>query len=430
MIDIQLLRIFKNRKDMYSLYRAIPRETLDKTTVAIIDDIRTYFEKFPTREAIDASEFIPRFYTWHPGLTEEQKNSYNAVFRMMLAKDADADARRNIIGDIAEIELSTTLANIAERHSAGEVENIFAEVNKANDTYRERTGYKNAAYIQTPIEELMKQEFDNSGLKWRLHCLNRSMRGLRPGDFGIIAGRPDKGKTSFVASEVTHFAGQLPENQNVIWLNNEGPGDRIIPRLYQAALGYSMEDMKRAINAGTLVDDYRKVLGGRLDRIRIFDIHGFDNGQVEAILQDNEPGVVVYDMIDNIQGFGNESRTDRALEEMYKWARERSVKYGFVGIGTSQISNEGDGLQFPTLGMLKDSKTGKQGACDFQLMIGASNDPNLNMSRFLGLPKNKLRRPGYPGDPRADVLFDADKCRYVDREIVLTHAEAEELIDA
>jgi replicative DNA helicase len=62
--------------------------------------------------------------------------------------------------------------------------------------------------------------------------------------------------------------------------------------------------------------------------------------------------------------------------------------------------------------MLKDSKTGKQGASDFQLMIGKSNDPCLSMSRFLGLPKNKLHQEGHDKDPRAEVIFDAIRCRY------------------
>ena len=105
---------------------------------------------------------------------------------------------------------------------------------------------------------------------------------------------------------------------------------------------------------------------------------------------------------------------DLALEEMYKWGREIAVKYDIVGLATSQISNEGDGLQFPTMGMLKDSKTGKQGACDFQLMIGSSNDPMLQNFRYIGLPKNKLRREGGRSDPRATVKFNHGTARYED----------------
>jgi replicative DNA helicase len=119
-------------------------------------------------------------------------------------------------------------------------------------------------------------------------------------------------------------------------------------------------------------------------------------------------------MIDNVRGFNVGGDAHHRLEEMYKWARECAVKYDCVILATSQISAEGDGQQFPTLGMLKDSKTGKQGACDFQLMIGAVNDSNLEGVRWLSLPKNKLRREGASGDPKAEVRYLPQIARYKD----------------
>lgn len=403
----------RKRNDFYKLKDLIPKANLDPKTVAILDDFGKYYERYPSHKEVDMLTFIPQFNAWHPGIKPELSHQYNAVFRTAWAQDADDDQRKNIMWNLAEIEMMTKLANIAERHNDGDVADAFHEVNMTMDGYRQRLGLRSIQYIDTPIGELLQDEFDDTGISWRLHCLNASMRRLRPGDFGIIAGRPDKGKTTFLTSEVTHFAPQLPADRNIVWLNNEGPGRRIIPRLYQSALNYSMEDMKTEHSAGRLVDAYRAAVT-RLDKIRIIDVHGFNTGQIEAILEESNPGVIIYDMIDNIKGFGSEARTDLQLEEMYKWARERSVKYDCIGLATSQISNDGDGAMFPTLGMLKDSKTGKQGACDFQLMIGASNDPGLTGSRYLGLPKNKLRRPDGPSDPRAEVIFDGVRARYKD----------------
>lgn len=413
MIDVVLLRIMRFRRDYFKLRDVIPKATLDKHTVALIDDFGKYFEAHKSHEVIDNDIFMPRFRAWHPGIKEEIYNQFAAVMRTAMLP-VDDESRDNIMRELAELELMTKLANYATEHAEGDLPDAITHIQTAVDGYRIRLGIKSLQPIDTPIGELLQDEFDNSGLAWRLSCLNESMRGLRPGDFGIVAGRPDKGKTTFLTNEVTNFAAQLPADRNVVWLNNEGPGRRIIPRLYQSALGISMNDMKTLHAEGKLVDLYRAAIGGRLDKIRIIDIHGCNIGHVENILEENNPGVVVYDMIDNIRGFGSEARTDLMLEEMYKWARERSVKYDCVGIATSQISNDGDGLQFPTLGMLKDSKTGKQGACDFQIMIGASNDPGLAASRFIGLPKNKLRRPDGPADPRAEVQFDGIRARYTD----------------
>ena len=412
MIDVVLLRIMRHRNDYNKLSGLIPIANLDPKTVAIIDDFGKYFEKFPSHTSVDMTTFLPRFKQWHPTMKDDMFNQYKAVL-VNTMQEADEDQRKVITSELAELEMVTKLANIADRHAQGDEPDVYHAIPPTIDGYRQRLGMKATSWIDTDIGELLQDEFDDSGIAWRLACLNGAMRKLRPGDFGIIAGRPDKGKTTFVTSEVTYMAPQLPADRNIIWLNNEGPGKRIIPRLYQSALNYSMEDMKREHAAGNLVQQYIESVG-RVDRVRVIDVHGYHIGQIESILEENNPGVVVYDMIDNIKGFGSEARTDLALEEMYKWARERSVKYDCIGLATSQISNDGDGMQFPTLGMLKDSKTGKQGACDFQLMIGASNDPGLAGSRFIGLPKNKLRRPDGPSDPRAEVIFDGVRARYKD----------------
>lgn len=404
----------KHRKEFTQLYGIAGQSpSIDAKTKALLKDFARYFEAYPSHLSVDAATFIPRFNAWHPNLNEEQKGSYHKTIAAAVTKEVDEDQKKNIVSWMADVETATTMANIVEKYNAGDLPDMLTAIADVQNQYRARLGIKFTSFITDSIEDLLAEEFDASGLQWRLQCLRDSMRGLRGGDFGIIAGRPDKGKTSFLASELTYMAGQLPEDRNVIWLNNEGPGKRIKPRLYQAALDDSLVGLKQRLVSGTLIDDYNKVVG-RNDKIRIFDIHGMTNGQVELILEDNNPGLVVFDMIDNIKGFGDAARTDLMLESMYQWARERMVKFDCAGMATSQISNDGDGLQYPTLGMLKDSKTGKQGACDFQLMIGSSNDPVFAGSRFLGLPKNKLRRPDGPADPRAEVIFDGNRSRYRD----------------
>lgn len=419
MIDLILLRLLKHRKDFNQLYGVLPKDSkiVDVKTLAILEDFSKYFDNYPSHDTIDVATFLPRFRAWHPGLNDEQFASYQRTIVSACTQEPDEDQRRNILAWIADVEMMTRMANLVEDHTNGDLDDAFTAINAAMDNYRRRLDIKFSGFIDIPIEELLQEEFDNSGVSWRLSSLNGSMRRMRAGDFGIIAARPDKGKTSFLASEATFIAPQLPEDKNVLWLNNEGPGKRIIPRLYQAALNLTMQEMLEMAKAGTLVPAYRKAIGGRLDKMRVVDIHGMNNGQVEMIIQDNNPGLIIYDMIDNIRFNGEASRTDLALEYMYQWARERSVKYEAIGWATSQISNDGDGLMFPTLGMLKDSKTGKQGACDFQLMIGSSNDTNLAGSRWLGLVKNKLRHPDGPSDPRAEVIFDGRRSRYKDVEI-------------
>lgn len=418
MIDIILLRLIKHRKDWAMLKDIIPKSQLSEETRALVADFGRYFADYPSHDQIDLLTFMPKFRQWHVGITDESFAQYTAILRN-ITPEPDEDQRRNILQDLADIDLATSLANVAERFNEGEVSDLYSSITESVNAYKKRRGLKVTTFINPEIGDAFTQAFDASGIRWRLNALNNSMRPLRGGDFGIIAGRPDQGKTSFLASEITQMGPQLDhywpgQDRNIIWLNNEGPGERILPRLYQAALGLSVEDASLLHARGELVPAYREAIGGRLDRIRIFDIHGKTTGMVQAILEDNAAGVVIFDMIDKIQGFGDAARTDLIQELKYDWARETMVTLDCIGLATSQISQDGHNMRFPEMPMLKDSKTGKQGACDFQLMIGSIEDPAFQYSRFLGLPKNKLQRPSGKKDPKAEVLFDPVRCRYED----------------
>ena len=412
MIDLALLQLMRHKEDYRRVQGRIPDASLDPQTLALVHDFGKYFDKFPEHDQVDMTTFLPMFRAWHPTLSSDQAAAYEVIIGNA-QKDLPDGTREGVLDTLLELRLGTDLAGLLARYDAGDLPDINGALQRALEEFKSDATGAEVDYVEDDISDLLKEEIDNSGLHWRLEALNVAMRGLRPGDFGIIAARPDKGKTTFIASEITYLASQLDDGKCVLWLNNEGPGKRIIPRLYQAALGATIPELAALDGGGLLGRAYEKAMCGT-DRIRVVNIHGRDAFTVEQIIDRNNAAVVVYDMIDHIRGFGDMPRTDLQLEEMYKWARTVSVNHEVIGLATSQISNEGDGLQFPTLGMLKDSKTGKQGACDLMLMIGASNDVGMGGVRYLGMPKNKLRRPGGPGDPRATVNYDPQIVRYSD----------------
>lgn len=432
MLDKVLLGLMKDKKMFLQLYSAIPAETpiIDAPTRALLNDYDKYFKAYPSHNAIDKDTFFPRFFQWHPNLKPEQKQYYTMVIDQVFAKDIDDDQRKNIMSWLAEVEMATTMANLAEQYNSGDLdEDLYAKIIDITDQYKKRADVRFDNWIDEDIGSLLQDDLNDDGVSFRLNCLNKHMRKLRGGDFGIVAGRPNKGKTSWIASEISFMAPQLDPDKNVIWLNNEGPGRRIVPTVYRAALGLTVPELGAIAESGEAERRYIEIMGRR-DRVRVIDIHGWTNGMVERVLEENNPGIIVYDMIDKIKGFGSAARTDLGLEMMYDWARERSVKFNSIGLATSQISVDGDGLMFPTMGMLKDSKTGKQGACDFQIMIGASNDPSYANSRFIGVVKNKLSRAGIPEDPKAEVMFNRDTARYTDvvSEHTLTEPAAQEQV--
>ncbi|KGD55327.1 AAA domain protein [Burkholderia pseudomallei] len=421
-IEVTLLQLLKYRERYERLAKAVPTAALEAKSVVILGDYGKFFEEFPEQQRIELEPFMLWFGTFaHPTLTPEQLALYRALLGRVLNEDCDPSLEAGIMERLVAAETANRVTSLIEKYNNGDEVDLYVSLRDEVERFEQNTNRKvRVPWINEDIDSILLDDKDDRGLHWRLDCLNTVMRPLRGGDFIVFAGRPDKGKTTGISSEVTYMASQFdayygPDNgRYALWMNNEGPGKRIVQRTYQSALNATMAELIRMSNNGTLKDKYADAVGG-VDRIRVMDVHDFWNYEVEDIMRRCPPGLVVMDMVDNIK-FGGQAlnggqRTDQLLEAQYQWARLMAVKYDTPIIATSQISADGDGMQFPTLPMLKDSKTGKQGAADAIITLGASNDPFYASSRWIGMTKNKLRRQGAPQSPQAEVMFDGERGR-------------------
>lgn len=428
-LDLTVLRLLKRRDRFDRLARAVPKQVLDPQTSTILADFQSFFAAFPDTAVVPHAEFFSWFKMKHPTLTPEQLGVYEHMLKQV-QDDVAPDLEAGLMERLTAAETAYNVAALLQRWNAGDELDLYVALRNEVEQFESNTNRKvKLPWVDARIADLLADEQNDVGLHWRLACLNLSMRPMRGGDFGIIAGRPDKGKTTFLTSELSYMAQQVAQMYNnerhIIWLNNEGPGKRIIQRMYQSALNLTIPELVELVQqpaskgsgfAHKLDELYAAAMGGRIDLVRVFDVHDFWSHEIEDILRKTPGGLVVFDMVDNIKFGGGTTnggeRTDQLLEAMYQWVRILSVKYDIPMLATSQISAEGDGLQYPTLSMLKDSKTGKQGAAEFIVTIGASNDPALEGSRFMGMTKNKLHRFGGPKDPRCEVRFDGARGRY------------------
>lgn len=424
-LDITLLQMMKHRKKFNKLIRVVETRAVSQQTGIVIADFKKYFADVTDCDVIPVAT---EFHTWftmvaHPKLAPEQSAIYAQMFKAV-QQEPNELAEQMLMGRLLETNLAQAISDGLEQFARGDEIDFQKRIRDLLGNYDNDVARKvNLPWV--PVDEsLFDEDVRNDGFQWRWECLQETLRPLRGGDFIILAGRPDKGKTTALTDLCTYFATQLdtvykgnPDKQRIIWLNNEGPGKRILKRIVQSAFGCKTSDLVAKQQAGTLWTDYEAVIKGHRTTISVVDIHGFKSWQVEEIFKNFPPGLVVFDMIDNVKfdgeiGNGGQ-RTDQILETMYQWGRDLAVRFDCPIIATSQISADGDGEIFPTLPMLKDSKTGKQGAADVIITIGTSNDPSLENYRFIGTTKNKLRLEGKPQSPRAKMIMDATGGRYV-----------------
>ena len=114
-------------------------------------------------------------------------------------------------------------------------------------------------FVSDDLDIILNETIKQPGLRWRLGCLNNSLGSLRKGDFGFIFARPETGKTTFLASEVSHFLTQV--DSPVLFFNNEEQGSKVMLRVYQAYFGVTLETLYG--NIKHYRDLFQQQTGGR-----------------------------------------------------------------------------------------------------------------------------------------------------------------------
>lgn len=231
------------------------------------------------------------------------------------------------------------------------------------------------------LEELLENAYQEQGARWRLDCLNKSLGSLRSGDFGFIFARPETGKTTFLASECSYFLTQ--SDRGIVWFNNEEQGSKVMLRVYQAYFGVTLEQLLS--NPKKYKTTFYEETAGRF---HLFDSATIHRRNIEAIVQQIKPAVVIYDQLDKITGFSND-REDLRLGSIYQWARELA-KGNHTAIGVCQADGSAEGVRYLTMDHVANAKTSKQAEADWILGIGKSHDPTEQNIRFFNICKNKL----------------------------------------
>ena len=419
-INKTLLQILTSREQWQKLRSTIHFDRFDKEVRCVLNQIKKYWKQHDDEE-MNMEVFVNKFFIEVP-CADSERTYYNKMFELMISEPDEATAK-DIIRNLRLMEFNREVESAQNDYTLGAdidlYETIRSHVNEFEVDIRRDA---DTGYCTASIKDIMDDEQNGSKLDWQLDSLRRAMPDLRTGHQVIVAARPGKGKTSFLANAVTHMLqGEYLKSSGrpVVWFNNEGMKIRIKGNCIRAALHRNFDEIVE-LGWEQATAKYNSIIGTE-DTLRIYDIHGRDHMYLERIIENDNPAIVVWDMLDNVKGFygakGND-RKDQQLESLYQWARECAVKYDFLSLPTSQISVEGSDMQWVPDSMLKDSKTGKQGACDAIITIGSVEKQGFTNSRFIYVPKTKSAPlKGFPADCRTEVVFDSARSLYLNPKI-------------
>lgn len=423
-MDLLILAALSSKRRYNTLIRAVPQGMVTQDTQVMLAWFGAYFAAFPERDFIVVDE-LNSLIRLRSGNASAESVALTLHLCERLREPVDEAAIRGILGQLHELDLSGRAGALISRYNNGEEVDLAYELSRISaETVRSIGQSTPDQYCDTPIADILAEVTNDRGLKFNnIPLLRDNLMGLQGGASIALAARPDKGKTSLVASTVTSFAPQIESifgpGRCILWLNNEGTAKRIVPRVYQAALQKDLDEVIAMSNAGELVDAYTAAIGGNHDMIRVKDMHGASLAKIEQVIEHMRPAVVVFDMLANfhLSGASNGANKADMVEQLWQGTRELAVRHDFVALSTVQISVEGGNDLFPTYSALKDSKTGIQGATDVILMLGALDAVEAQSIRGISTPKNKFAMPGKQSYIKGQLYFDGARCTFTEGEL-------------
>lgn len=355
---------------------------------------------------LSVDELEASFWVAYPTASHD---IYDGVFADLRDMDISEAVGEHVLAAITRQKLSLELSEASFELSQGRgsldtVQRLVEAL--GNPVEAEATKFE---FVTTDLEVLVNNVVNTPGLRWRLDCLNKSLGSLRKGDFGFIFARPETGKTTFLASEVSSMLDEA--EKPIIWFNNEEQGEKVMMRFYQAYFGVTLDTL--LANA----KQYKKLFHERVgDKFILVDNAGIDCRAIERIVYSVQPSLIIYDQIDKIKGF-KADRDDLVYGAIYQWARELSKTYAPT-IGVCQADGSGEGQKWLSMGNVSNAKTSKQAEADWILGLGKTHEETAEFIRYINLSKNKLMgdKDSIPSlrHGRFEVLIQPEIARFRD----------------
>ncbi len=409
-----IIVILIKNKDIYNKYIKYINITKDKDNY-LYNIYRVIKLLFNDKDSFTLDELELCLYSQFPMLKQEEVKTYQIIFASIRSAEVSDDMLMKLLHDIEARAKAEQIGMLAFDVAEGRADpSKLAERLEDFTTYKVDQDESSDDDIYVPdLVGIFEARAKMPGLRWRLKALNQMLGPLRKGNYGVAFARPETGKTTFLASEITFMAQQCSEEHPVIWFNNEESRDAVAIRIIQGTLGITKEQYSQNIKG--FAEQYQKEMGRRLVLV---DDASLTRHKAEKIIERLEPGLVVVDQIGKVQGF-EEDRDDLKLGAIHQWGRQ-IAKTVCPAIGIAQADGTAEGMKWLNQGHVANAKTAIQAEADWILGIGKTHKQEEEMVRFLHCPKNKLEGGEESVEEmrhgRVAVLIEPTIARYKDIE--------------
>lgn len=409
-IELDLLHVLKSVEGFNKYQKYIKPDSISTEAGCMVEAMGAFHRRYG-KDVTDLDDFYTWLVTVHlPTVPEKERKFFRACCDRLKTHSLSDSADEVIMRFECMAFAERVLPMVEQLAKDGDPDTLHDIKDILTVTYDEVASTGEEKFVKTPIADIIAKHVSGGGYEWRFEEMNLMAGPVRPGDFIIVFGRPETGKTSFVCSEVTHWAAQMAPDDKIVFFNNEEEGDKIWLRTYTTALGVTASKLASLKDPESAL---KSALGG--DRVLVYDDNDVTTYDVERICLTIQPKVVVFNVLEKVVGFSKDDETKR-LKNLAKWARGLGKKYGCIVVAVWQADAAAEGERYLRKHQMYASKTGAPSEADLIIGIGATFDPAEEDFRFFHLSKNKLtggprslpkRKHGY-----AVALFDSETGRY------------------
>lgn len=380
MLEYNLIKLFL-KKEIYDSYYQYVTGIQNREVQKLFYSLRELHASGKDEYTLDELEI--NFAAQYPTQKQAEKDLYSLMFKRIREADVDETLVEKYL--IAHKESQAAHRIVAEAIEVAEGRKPFSTlIDLISKVEVDQPITEEIELVTMSLKELMEEEKQIPGFKWRLNCLNKALGQLRKGALGHIFARVETGKSAMWISELTYMVQQMQEEQVALVFFNEEGGRDIVYRLYSAMLNRPYKDV---IANQELAEEEFRAKGGH--RIKFVDRPTLHKKEMERIIKHFNPALIIIDNLDKVKGF-DADRKDLILAEIYKWAREIAKEFAPV-LSVGQADATAHNRKWLDEAQMADSKTGKPSELDFIIGIGRTDDEGMKYVRHLSIPKNKLR---------------------------------------
>src|SRR3990167_7595567 len=201
--------------------------------------IGLFHERFPSKSITSVEELEVFHQSQFPSTSKRGVEELGLLYKRLGAIVTDEDIAVEYFEEHSKRTKAAKIAFLGLEVAEGK--KTFDDLLGEAETLRQDSRQGNYSEFLSDDSEAILAKIKAPGLRWRLDSMNQMLGPLRKGDFGFIFARPESGKTTFLADQVTYMAEQ--ECGPILWFNNEKAGEVVLARCQQACFGLTSQEL-------------------------------------------------------------------------------------------------------------------------------------------------------------------------------------------